>query len=388
MSADGNAQAGAGPERITGPKDFQKLSTEFNRTVRRARAALVWERLWPRAVPVIFIGGLFLSSTWMGLWHALPPQGRMAGVLAFAAAALAAPFLVRRGSMLVTKKDALRRLDENLGEASRPAQMLCDTLSENVNETTKEVWNLHVSRLWGQWGGKFNAGYPRPGVSLFSYGVMAACVLSAAAMGTIAGANRVPLLKEAFDWSLKSPSFAAPVEVKAWVTPPEKISASVLYLDEKGESGPRAAHKASILTIMAFGADTKVFVNGIEAQPQEGILPKPGAAKAKPTVRYEIKLIDSDTKVVLEKAGRAQREWVFQVTPDNAPEVQVESAGVDPKNKQVIEISCAAKDDFGIDQADVVISVPAAGGDPNAKPLPSAKIPPLPLPVPDPCSGS
>ena len=43
-----------------------------------ARAALIWERLWPLALPLVLLIAVFLSVSWLGLWPLMQNGLRLA----------------------------------------------------------------------------------------------------------------------------------------------------------------------------------------------------------------------------------------------------------------------------------------------------------------------
>ena len=54
------------------------------------RVAMVVERGWPLLLPLVIIASLFLSTSWLGIFHRLPDVARIGLVAAFGIAALAA----------------------------------------------------------------------------------------------------------------------------------------------------------------------------------------------------------------------------------------------------------------------------------------------------------
>ena len=50
--------------------------TLLRRAIKRARASLFWERLWPLVAALLTAIGLFLAFSWAGLWLALSPLAR------------------------------------------------------------------------------------------------------------------------------------------------------------------------------------------------------------------------------------------------------------------------------------------------------------------------
>src|SRR5204862_420831 len=83
----------AAPESNERPDAPHSAIEEARRKLARAlswtRHALLWEKLWPRLASALVVFGLFLTASWLGLWIALPPFGRVTGVLLFALLLLA-----------------------------------------------------------------------------------------------------------------------------------------------------------------------------------------------------------------------------------------------------------------------------------------------------------
>src|SRR5258708_13064889 len=52
----------------------------LSRALERARAAILWERLWPALAAPATAVGLFLAVSWLGVWLWLPPGGRAIGL--------------------------------------------------------------------------------------------------------------------------------------------------------------------------------------------------------------------------------------------------------------------------------------------------------------------
>ncbi len=368
-------------------KEIETLTAQFGRAVRRSRAVLFLERAVPRALPPLYTSGIFLSASWAGLWLPLPPAARIAGVVAFAAALAASPLLAKTKSLLVSRDDALKRLDANAGDPTRPAQTLGDRPSPGSPESAKELWNLHLVRTWEKWGGKFDAGRPNINIAArdpyyFRYTVALAMAITAA----MAGEHRVERITEAFNWA--SPPAAAqpaastqqaPVKVKAWVTPPDNIDAAPLYLNEgtrdQTQGGSKlSAHESSIMTIQVEG-ENKVTVNGEALTAKKVITPR--AAGGKPTYQYEVTLTKEDTVVEIANGPT----WKLAVTQDHDPSVTLDRVSPNEKNIKSLDVTCAAKDDYGVKEGEVVIRIPG-GQAPGATPLPSGKLPPIPLPAP------
>jgi hypothetical protein len=66
------------------------------RALRRARAGLLWERVWPALATLATALGLFLAFSWAGLWLVLPPVLHIAALVVFLVAIVAAAFPLLR----------------------------------------------------------------------------------------------------------------------------------------------------------------------------------------------------------------------------------------------------------------------------------------------------
>ncbi|WP_232629661.1 DUF4175 family protein, partial [Methylobacterium sp. Leaf118] len=87
----------------------------LDRLVAGARAAGLWERVWPVLWRPLGVALAFLTVSWLGLWLDLTPLGRMVGLGLFAVLALAALVPVLRVPRL-SRREALTRIDR---EAAR-----------------------------------------------------------------------------------------------------------------------------------------------------------------------------------------------------------------------------------------------------------------------------
>jgi hypothetical protein len=362
-------------------RELTKLSARFNRTVRYAQSALLWERLWPRLVPPLAVGGLFLSASWVGLWGAVPPQARMAGVLTFAVALLASPFLLKTKTLAVSRADAIRRIDANTGTRERPAQMLADRLTASEAERSEHLWNMHINGLWDRWAGNLRAGAPHPGMKqrdpyYIRFAVAAAMIVT----GALAGNAAMDRTMQAFDWKVPpAPApVVAPLEVKAWVVPPDNIDEQPVFLSgdtAKNRDAAIPVHQASRLTVLVVDRKTRVTANGVEL-PLKRTLAGKHNGKQILTYEYQATLPRGEMTVAIEGGP----QWRFNVAPDNPPTVSLDDIAANSKNKRTLDVTCSADDDYGVREGDVIISLPGGGPDLADTPLENARLPRVPLP--------
>lgn len=355
------------------------LPPEFTRAVTKARAAIFWERLWPRVVPPSVITGLFLSASFAGVWGMTSPNGRMAGLSVFTLAFAGSFFRYKTGSLLVSREEGFKRLDKNLGDPHNPAQTLGDRPAKHSSETEVANWNNYITKIWNKNEGKFKAGMPHPGMNTLDPHYMRFLVaLTLAITAALSQAPHVDQVKKAFDWTLPVPPPApvAPAQLRAWVTPPDGINIEPLQMnettrDETQGGAKMIAHQTSVLTIMTYGKERRIEVNGVVVPLLKTIPQEQGRTG----YQYEMKLNDAKTLVVIEGGPR----WNISVTQDSAPTISIDSiAKPREQDKNARAITYDAKDDHGY-TGEIIVEVPKST-DPAATPLPSAAPPVLSIP--------
>ena len=104
-----------------------------------ARAALLWERVWPAMWPALGVAGVFAV---LGLFDLLPrlPAALHAAVLAVLAAAFAAALVDARRSIAIPDRlAARRRLERASGLAHRPLAALADRPSTPLDAASAQL---------------------------------------------------------------------------------------------------------------------------------------------------------------------------------------------------------------------------------------------------------
>jgi uncharacterized protein (TIGR02302 family) len=190
----------------------------LTRALRRARGSILWERLWPVLVTLATAVGVFLALSWAGLWIALPPLARIAGVAIFAVIVLVAavPLLLLR---VPTIYDGLRRLDRNSGERHRPATTIADDIAANGSDPVAQaLWRAHVERALLS-ARRLKAGWPSPRLALRDPMALRALILFLVVASFFAApGERMKRIAAAFDWN--GVVAAANFRIDAWVNPP------------------------------------------------------------------------------------------------------------------------------------------------------------------------
>ena len=147
MKPTSTASPTPAPTQAPPPTSGSSLNAAFERKVRLAQWAGLFERLWPRLWALFAVAGLFILVSLLGLWTQLPEIAHQAVLAVFALAALAALVAAVRVQM-PSRDDAVRRLEARSGVPHRPASTYEDTLTMSGNDpTTTTIWAAHRARL-------------------------------------------------------------------------------------------------------------------------------------------------------------------------------------------------------------------------------------------------
>lgn len=332
------------------------------RAIRRARGALLWERVWPPLATLGTVVGLFLAVSWLGLWGALPPLGRAIGLGLFGLVTLAAlvPLLRLRAP---NEGDALRRLDRVSGIAHRPATAVTDTLAgAPTDPVALALWETHRQRM-ADAARALRAGWPSPRLALRDPMALRVLVLLLVAVTFFAASGeRVQRIATAFDW--RGVIAPANFRVDAWVTPPAYTGRAPVLLPglRPGEptpaSGPAlAVPVGSTLIVRASGG---VSVDIVHAGGLEPVAP---AAAAKPENKAPSQasvtqpsgaqeqhfIVAGDGEAHLRGAGR-DLTWRFTAIPDRAPTIAL-AKDPEPQARGSLLLAYKMEDDYGVVEA-------------------------------------
>lgn len=346
------------------------------RALKRARGALLWERVWPPLATLGTVIGLFLAVSWLGLWSALPPLGRAIGLGLFALVALAAlvPLLRLRPP---SEDDALRRLDRVSGIAHRPATAVTDTLAgAPTDPVALALWEAHRQRM-AEAARALKAGWPSPRLALRDPMALRVLVFLLVAVTFFAASGeRVQRIASAFDWS----GVIAPANfrVDAWVTPPAYTGRAPVLLPglRPGEptpaSGPAFAVPAgSTLIVRASGGVSMDITRTggleplvVEAKPDSKTSQQPASAQNSGAQEQHFS-ITGDGEAHLRGAGR-DLAWRFTAIPDRAPTIAL-AKDPEPQARGSLLIAYKMEDDYGVVEAHARFTRKDA--DPKARPL-------------------
>lgn len=186
-----------------------------------ARAALAWERLWPRLTPLAAVIGGFISVALLDLLPLLAFWLHVAVLAGFVLAAAAALRYLWRGRAEYAPSDdaARHRIERDSRVDHRPLTALEDRPLASEGPAAEALWAAHLARMRGLLG-RLRVGVPSPGMARRDPLALRAAlallvVISIAAGGRDAGAR--------FERAL-TPKHTTAADAKLaldiWITPP------------------------------------------------------------------------------------------------------------------------------------------------------------------------
>ena len=217
----------------------------------RARAALLFERAWPRIVLLFVLAAAFALVAWLGTWTFAPALARMAGVGAFALAGLAIiASLLRLG--VPGRLAGLTRLDRDSGVPHQPASAQSDRNLMGGPEADA-LWAMHRRALDAKTA-SLAVKAPAPGlVNRDPYALRFIVPLAAFAAAVLAGPEMMARLAAPFDWR-DLPSAEVAKRIDAWIDPPHYTGEPPILLRALATYGARAkvsAPEGSTLVLRA-----------------------------------------------------------------------------------------------------------------------------------------
>jgi uncharacterized protein (TIGR02302 family) len=340
-------------------------SAVLARTLAQARWNIFWERLWPTLALVATVVGLFLTVSWLGLWLWLPPLGRAAGTILFAAAFAASLWPLAR-VRFPSAEEALRRVDSVSGIAHRPATTIADRLATPGDDPlSAALWRAHVERALAA-ARALTAGKPSPQLALRDPVAVRALVLMLVLVTFVAaGGERFRRIAMAFDWHgvVVPPDF----RLDAWVSPPNYTGKPPVILPgiHPGEAtqASRAAiavPSGSILVVRASGSvKVDVATTGGLAETKDGASPQGQAGSEE--FRYTI----TDKGSATVRGVGNDVVWNFTAIPDAPPSIELVK-DPEPQARGALLLTYKIEDDYGVTDAQAKLSAnpeAAAGAD-------------------------
>ena len=316
--------------------------------LRLARAALLWERVWPAAWPALCVLGVLAVSA---LFDVLPrlPGWAHAGVLGlFAIAFAGAVVWGSRAAGIGTWPDRLmarRRIEEASGLAHRPLQALADRPSAPLDGPAAELWAAHQRRMAAAVR-RLRVGWPASDLARRDpWGVRSVLAILLLLGAIDAGADWRDRVTRAFAPAFDGGAAGIAASFDLWLTPPEYTGLAPQFL--------RSADSDTVQ--VPTGSTLLAQVHGGNAVPRLAIDGEASdfAAVDKRNFRIDATLT-SGKLLTLSQGGTVLGSWPIEIVPDNPPTIGFAQP---PKStaRAALRLEFRASDDYGIESAKAVI---------------------------------
>jgi uncharacterized protein (TIGR02302 family) len=324
--------------------------------MRLARAALMWERIWPAAWPALCVLGVFAVVALFDLLPELPGIGHAAILALFAIAFVGAAAwgvrAARRGGWPDTLA-ARRRIELASGLPHRPLQALGDRPSAPLDENGRLLWAAHQRRMAAALR-RLRVGWPVAGLARRDpWGVRSILTILLLLAAVDAGADWRDRALRAFRPNFADTAASLASSFELWVSPPEYTGLAPQFLRaDMTETVPVATgsallgqvHGGSQVPLLAIDETSEDFT-----------------AIDKQNFRIERKLTDGK-ELSLHQSGSLLGRWPIEIVPDNPPTI----AFAEPPaatSRGALRLDFRAADDYGVTSAKAVIRRPDSGSD-------------------------
>jgi len=310
----------------------------LSRKLGLAWAALAWESLWPRMVPVLSFVALFIAAAHLDLFTGLDPWVHTGLLAALALALLAMLWWRLRDFAWPTQEAAVRRLERDSGVPHRPLVAVQDRLAAGeADPMAQALWETHRRREAARLAGLGNKP-AHPGLAVLdTWALRFLPILALIVALAMAGGWRSDRMTAAFKPAFPPPP---PVVANLWIAPPAYTGKPPIYLD--------MADRDKLLRV-PVGSKLAGFVDDVRGRAAP-TLSIDGSTSEFATVgkgKYQIEQVITEGKQIALKArGDEQARWKLHVIPDLPPTIEfARSIGVD---KWSTKIEYVAGDDFGV----------------------------------------
>jgi len=348
----------------------------LEQAIGRARFAILWERAWPRLVPLLSTLGLFVILSWVGFWRLGGDWLRLGALgllgLALLVCLVRLAWIARPGRL-----EAMRRVEMRSGLPHRPARGLADRISPVADDpAARALWAANQARLYASLK-DLKAGPPRPEMAAkdpnaLRFAVPVLLVLAFA----VAWGEWMTRIDEAFSPLALGPQPVA-ARVDAWIDPPPYTGQAPIFLSRRtGESASETVSvpEGSKLTVRVVSEEAPQI--SLESDGDATALaPKEEnrSAEADEAIRSYEAVLDRNATLVIAHADGSQ-EYPVTVIEDRPPSITRGPLTVNRAGSFTLAFDVA--DDYGVTEGSVTFR-PAEKPAQGARPLVEA--PTLPL---------
>lgn len=317
--------------------------------LRLARAALVWERLWPAAWPALCVLGVFAVLALFDVVALLPGVIHAVVLAGFALAFAGAVFWGWRAifglAALPDRIAARRRIERSSGLAHRPLEALADRPSAPLDSDATALWAAHQQRMAAA-ARRLRVGWPIAGLARRDPWGMRSVLIILLLLAVIdSGADWRDRVTRALLPSFESGPPSVATSFDLYLTPPEYTGLAPQFL-RAGDTETVQVPTGSTLLAQVHGSGTvpRLTIDG-EARDFEPV--------DKQNFRIEATL-SSGKLLSVSQARTVLGHWPIEVIPDNPPTVVFAQP---PKGtpRAALRLDYQAADDYGVETLKAVI---------------------------------
>ena len=332
--------------------------SSLGRRLLLARAALLWERIWPSLWPAAGVVGTFLVLALFDVPARLP-SAVQALLLAVTGVGLAAALYLGLQRFRLPDRDAARRRIETAsGLAHRPLATLEDRLAGGADDPAAQaLWQAHRARMAAA-AKRLRVGAPAAGLLRRDPYALRALLGLLLLLGAVdAGGDWSDRIVRSLIPSFGPGAAAVPVALDIWVSPPEYTGLPPQFLTP-GAAAPAVA--------VPTGSTVLAQVHGGNAVPQ--LLLDEHASEFARIDDTNFKggaTITAGKRLAVMQDGKALGAWPIKVIPDLAPTVAF-AKPPSHTDRGVLRLEYKASDDYGVESVKAQIR---RKGDPTGEVL-------------------
>jgi uncharacterized protein (TIGR02302 family) len=354
------------------------------RTRVATRAAIIVERLWPLVLPVILVVAVFASLAWFGVLRLLPDVARLGLSVAFALAALAALYPLRR-----FRAPSIAEIDRRIEAANRlqhnPVSVQSDRLAERPGAFADALWREHqrrmAERLASVRGDLPRTHIPDRDPLALRAAVALLFVVAFAFSFSPFGGSVLDAMRP------QARADVIPPRIDAWVTPPAYTGKAPILLTTNGTANPvftvPTGSDVSLRVTGGAGDETLSYTEASGNEREIAANAPVAAAKAQANgaqaaTRQFAGKLTTDGTLTLKSGDQDVQSWAFSIIPDKPPTIEFTG---EPKRalNGTLELDYKIVDDYGATSATTEFALADAPAE-DASPLYKAPEMPLALP--------
>lgn len=348
-------------------------------------AAIVFERFWRLALPLLISLSIFAILAWFGLFRLMPEWLRL-GTLGLFALAIVGSLVPLSRFRWPERPEIDHRIEAENRLEHEPLAAQSDRLAGSGDPFAEALWREHRRRMADRLH-DLEPSLPHTSVPRHDPWALRAVVVLLLVVGfAFSGGPLGGRLGDAF--VPRGSGTSIPARVDAWVTPPGYTGRPPVFLTAEANSGDTAftVPGGSKLTVHMIGGSgeerlqqTNLDGDVIAIEPTKTGEAQTASASAQEqrSVDFEYAL-ERDGSIELHDAGRLLGRWAFTVLPDHPPTIAFTADPTYALNG-TLELAYRAEDDYGITGARAEI-VPIEKTGPGTHPLYEAPKAPLVLP--------